>query len=276
MLNQQLRSYIANLPIEAPHFGLAAELEPQQPADLNKLPDAVVTGSSLIQFPPEATPEVRSCVALSLLAAQKVATNDHVILTPEQWIERHKTVLMNLGWLSEGGSTVKYEFKDLDAAVHEAIIPFLAAAFAPVVAAGSLILTALKQLKEMDKNSSWITLFDRQSRRFDITEYQFSIVQVTGPQVHLKMASVRFGAAFGKTQVLFVKVSQSRASFETVSQSFSAQADLLAEMNSDLKVKLGGLTRSYIQSIPDELLQGEPPEPAPEKVVAVAAPRTMS
>jgi hypothetical protein len=44
--------------------------------DIDNLPAGIVTGSNLIQFPADASPELKSSVALSLLAAQRVATND--------------------------------------------------------------------------------------------------------------------------------------------------------------------------------------------------------
>jgi hypothetical protein len=249
MPNETIRSYIANLPIGALHAALQPE-EEVKAVDIDKLPSGIVTGSNLIQFPKEASPEIKSSIALSLLAAQRVASNDSVVLTPQQWIDRHNTVLTNLNWQVATGGTVKSEFDSINVAVHEAIIPFLTAAFGGAVAAGALILTALKQLKEMDKNSPWITLFDRASRRFDVTEYQFSVVEVAGDQVTLRLASARFDASYGKTQVLFFKVSKERAKFTAATQNLSASATLLLDMNNGLKAKLAGFTKAYIQALP--------------------------
>ena len=249
MPNETMRSYIANLPIGALHAGLQPE-EEVTGVDIDKLPNGIVTGSNLIQFPREASPEVKSSITLSLLAAQRVASNDSVVLTPRQWIDRHNTVLTNLSWQVATGGTVDSEFDSINVAVHEAIIPFLTAAFGGAAAAGVLILTALKQLKEMDKNSPWITLFDRASRRFDVTEYQFSVVEVAGDQVTLRLASARFDASFGKTQVLFFKVSKEHAKFTAANQNLSANAALLVDMNDGLKAKLAGFTKAYIQALP--------------------------
>jgi hypothetical protein len=256
MQTEALRTYIANLPVGAPLPSMAEDAAAVNTIDINNLPDGIVTGSNLIQFPPDASPELKSAVALSLLAAQRVATNDPVVLSPGQWLERHNTVLQNLNWRSEGGGETKSSFDSINVAVHQAIIPFLVAAFGGAVAAGALILTALKQLQEMDKDSSWITLFDRQSRRFDVTEYQFSVVEVVGDTVHLKVAAARLNASFGKTQVLFFKLKSQKAEFEQANQSYSAEAALLTEMNADLKVKLMTLTKSFIRSLPDDLLLG--------------------
>jgi hypothetical protein len=257
MQSEALRSYIANLPVGAPLPSMAEDTSAINTIDIDNLPNGIVSGSNLIQFPAEASPELKSSVALSLLAAQRVATNDPVVLSPAQWLDRHNTVLQNLNWRNEGGGVAKSQFDSMDVAVHQAIIPFLTAAFGGAVAAGALILTALKQLQEMDKDAPWITLFDRQSRRFEVTEYQFSIVQVVGDTVHLKMAAARLNASFGKTQVLFFKVKTQNAEFEQANQSFSSEAALLAEMNADLKVKLMTLTKSFIRSLPDDLLRGD-------------------
>jgi hypothetical protein len=163
--------------------------------------------------------------------------------------------LENLNWLNEGGGFVNSQFRSINVAVHEAIIPFLAAALGPAAAAGALILTAIKQLKEMDQNSPWITLFDRQSRRFNITEYQFSAVEVNNNNVQVRLAAARFDASYGATQVLFFKIKQEHAAFQSASGTYSTQADLLTEMNATLKAKLAGFTTSFIKSLPDNLLK---------------------
>jgi hypothetical protein len=256
MQSQDLRSYIAHLPVGTAHDSGGEDATSVNTIDIDNLPNGLVTGSNLIQFPTEASPELKSSVALSLLAAQRVAANDPVVLSPAQWLERHNTVLQNLNWRKEGGGIANASFDSINVAVHQAIIPFLTAAFGGVVGAGALILTALKQLQEMDKDDPWITLFDRQSRRFDVTEYQFSVVEVDGDTVHLKVASARLDASFGKTQVLFFNLNKQKAHFEQANQSFSTEAALLTEMNADLKTKLMNLTKSFIRSLPDDLLLG--------------------
>lgn len=252
-----LRSYISNLPIGSPPAPSAEDASAINTIDINGLPAGIVTGSNLIQFPPNASPELKSSVALSLLAAQRVASNDTVVTSPAQWLERHNMVLQNLNWRVEGGGTVVSKFETLNAAVHEAIIPFITAALGGAAAA-SLIVTALNQMKDMDKDSPWITLFDRQSRRFEVTEYQFSVVEVVGDTVHLKLAAARLDAKFGLTQVLFFKVRSENATFEQANQSLSTEAAMLADMNGELKVKLMGLTKSFIRSLPDDMLRGDP------------------
>jgi hypothetical protein len=257
MPDEVLRNYITNLPVGMPDLSLSDNDGAVNAIDINSLPDGIVTGSNLIQFPPGASAELKSSVALSLLAAQRVATNDPVVLSPDQWLDRHNTVLQNLNWRKGQGGVTKASFDSLNVAVHQAIIPFLTAALGGAVVAGSLIITALKQLQEMDKGAPWITLFDKQSRRFKVTEYQFSAVEVVGDTVNLRIAAARLDASFGTTQVLFVKIKNQNAKFEQANQSFSTEVSLLNDMNADLKVKLMTLTKSFIQTLPDDLLLGK-------------------
>jgi hypothetical protein len=250
MLSAQMQFYISNLPI-AP---LQATPQPQDDAppnliDVNNLPGVVVTGSNLIEFSDDASPAIRTSVALSLLAAQRVASEDPATKTPEQWIDRHNTVLTNLDWLAGTPKLVRFEFKKFDEAVNQAIIPFLSDAFGGSPNGGNLILNALNQLKDDSKNSRWFALFDRESQRFQVTEYQFSVVGMTGDQVNLKLASTRFEASFGRTQVLFIHLTKQHASFEGVSQGLSAKAADVADMRDSLKVKLAGFAKTFIHSL---------------------------
>jgi hypothetical protein len=255
LTSQERKNYIANLSVGAIHEGRGLRDDSVQALDMNALPNGLVTGSNLVQFPTAASGELKSSVALSLLLAQRVASTDTAIATPQQWIQKHNTVLTNLNWLDEGGGVVESKFNNINVAVHQAIIPFLTAAFGGALAAGSLIITALQQLQNMDKNSPWITLFDRQSQRFNVTEYMFTVVDIQGDLVRVSMASARLDASFGTIQVLFFKVTNQDAKFESASGKFSAQSGLITDMNSDLQTKLQALTRSFIASVPDAVLK---------------------
>jgi len=263
----KMKEYIAQLPVGSPEdvgggpfssgpFGLAADEGGDaaiKSVDVDKLPDGIVTGSNLIQFAPQTSDAIRSSVALSLLAAQRVATKAAGVQSPKQWFDRHNQVLSDLNWFGDAGGVVNSTFDSTNVAVHKAIIPFLTAAFGGAVTAGALILTALNQLKEIDQNSAWITLFDRQSRHFNVTEYQFSVAELVGDQVHLRIASARFDATYGQTQVLFFKVKKEKATFESASGSFATEVKLLTDLNGDLKMKLAGFTKTFIKSLPDDL-----------------------
>ena len=104
--------------------------------DLDILLTGIVAGSNLIQFENSINPVLRSSVALSILAAQRVASSDGGVADPDQWIEHRNMVPKILtGWWKANS-----EFDSNEVAVHNAIIP-------------------------------WTTLFERESRRFDVSEF---------------------------------------------------------------------------------------------------------
>lgn len=250
MSNTLIQSYISNLPISP----LPAALRTQDDVavnsiDIENLPALVVSGSNLVQFSNNSGPELRASIALSLLAAQRVASEDPATITPEQWLDRHNTVLTNLGWSTQAARLVNFESKKIDEAVSQAIVPFLSAAFSGSADNGSLILTALNQLAEANKKSSWFAVFDRESQRFQVTEYQFSVVTVDEDQVDLKVASARFEATFGRTQVLFIRVTKQHASFSGASQALTGKAAEVAAVRESLKIKLAGFARVFIYAL---------------------------
>jgi hypothetical protein len=146
LTSAERKSYIANVSIGAIHEVPELRDASVQAVDVNALPNGIVTGSNLLQFPASASGDVKSSVALSLLLAQRVASTDTAVATPQQWIQKHNMVLTNLNWLDEGGGLVESKFDNINVAVHQAIIPFLTAAFGGALAAGALITTALQQL----------------------------------------------------------------------------------------------------------------------------------
>ena len=259
---EKIRHYIAALPVGLPAFapeakpamkpGILSKIGPRAPvnaATLASLPDGLVTGSNLVQFSQDTGPELRSAVALSLLAAQRVAAANQTVASPSGWVGVHNAVLQNLGWMIEDGAYATETLSGDNLAVHEAIIPVLTAAFGPAAAAGSLILTALNQLKTMDQEAPWITLFEHNSRRFDVHEFQFTVVEKVGSRSALAMVSARFDGKFNATQVLFFKLKSADAQFESARTKLSANSSLLSAMNDDLQAKLIGHVKSYIATL---------------------------
>lgn len=262
MLETKLKNYIANLPIDSSPHDILEGFDPAinmgnaanvvnivDGINIDNLPDSIITGSNLLGFSNSTTQTLRSSVALCLLAAQRVASTDTVIQSPDQWIDRHNTVLKNLGWVIEDGGRIESTFDAIDSTIHEAIIPFLTTAMGGAIAASSLIIKALEQLNEMDKDSPWFTLFDTKSQRFDVSEFQFTSVDIAEENVQLRMAAARFDAAFGRTQVLFFKLDQDSAKFIMSNSTMRTNTSSLELINNALKNKMNTLIKDYITAL---------------------------
>jgi hypothetical protein len=250
MKETELKSYISNLPIGPDAISFGAEEEtPIGAIDPDRIPDGVVTGTNMVEFDGTVDTDLRTAVALSLLAAQRVASNDAVVTTPDQWLDRHNTVLTNLNWTLEGEGSVNQTFDKVNVEVHDAIIPFLTAALGGAVGASSLIVTALKQLQKINKDSPWITLFLRESQRFEVSEFHFTHVAVKENRVVMKLSAARFDASYDRTMVLFFKITKQNAKFQMANSSMLADSQLLRMSRDGLKTKLARLTNKYVREL---------------------------
>lgn len=203
----------------------------------------------MLSFSDDLPPSARGAVAFSLLLAQEAAKADPVAADPDLWVERHDMVLRSLGWVSTGGATQFTHYEKSNLSVHQSILPLLTAALGPAAAAGALIVTGLAQLQKIDKDKPWITLFDRETRRFDHSEYRFVTAESHAGGVLLRMAAFRFTASSNRIQVLFFKTKDVDVDFTVATRTLSADAGLLESLRAPLEAKLVDRAKNLIESI---------------------------
>lgn len=221
-------------------------LEGTPPLDLDKLPAGVVSGTTLIDFSAVPDQSVRAGVSLAMLFANRVATKAMKAGDDEDdWLATYTTNLSQLGFQVAGLAVVDSRFKKTGLRVHKAIIPFLTMAFGGG-AAGPIILAGLKNLQEMDANSPWITLFDRETRRFNARELHFAAVSSTASDTNIRYAIARLNVAVSETNVLFFKLTNAEAHFESSTTTMSANNGMLALMEPTLRERLAGLATNFI------------------------------
>lgn len=234
--------------IESAQFEMleAAQIETGTPLDLDKLPAGVVSGPALIDFSNVPDMEVRAGVSLSMLFASRVASKAMKPGNDENdWLAAYTSNLGQLGFALAGSSIVKSTFKKTGVEVHKAIIPFLTVAFGGA-AVGPVILAALQNLQSMDESSPWITLFDSETRRFNVREMHFAAVSSTATDTAIRYAIARLNVDASVTNILFFKISQTNAEFESSTTTMSANNSLMAVTEPHLRTKLGALAGSFI------------------------------
>lgn len=238
--------YVSGLDIPTAPFSAALDASA---INTDALPDRIVAGSNLIAFDEPLGNKLRSSVALSLLLAQLAVDKSPLVANPTQWYNTYESVLNNLGWRTSAFGVHQEEFSSTNAAVHEAIIPLITAAFGPAAAAGTLLISALEQLNEIDKSAPWITLFERESKRLNVSDYQFTAVVDNGTNIEVHLVGAVLSASYGRTQVLFFKLTNSTTSLDMARGVLSASANLLEAMEEDLSIKLQRHTSSFIQQV---------------------------
>lgn len=225
----------------------AVAAAPATPAlDLDKLPPAVVSGTTLIDFSQAPSPAIRAGVSEALLFASRVATTAMKAGdTEDDWLAAYTTNLGKLGFGISGTAITKSSFKKTGVEVHKAIIPFLTIAFGGA-AIGPIILAGLQNLQSINADQPWITLFDHQSRRFDATEMHFAAVSSTDVETTIRYAIARLHYEMTTTSVLFFKVTKGAADFESATKTLTGNNSLLAVLQPALRAKLASLADSFI------------------------------
>jgi hypothetical protein len=214
--------------------------------NLDKLPAGVVSGNTLIDYSAAASPQIRSGVSLAMLFAGRAATaamGDGA--DEDDWLAAYKTNLMKLGFGVAGSALQRSRFKKEGVFVHQAIIPFLTIALGGA-ALGPVILAALGNLQEMDKGQPWITLFDRETRKFDSRELHFAAVSADASTTQIRHVVARLGFAQDTTSILFFKVTRASADFESATTTMSADNGLLAVIEPGLRKRLEGDALGFI------------------------------
>lgn len=237
--------HIADAAIDQPRpVALKAVTRRRPETDTARLPRAVVTGPALVDFSNATDPVIRSGVALALLFASRVAGP---ATDADDWLGRYTDSLDRLGFARAGQAMVDTSFDKAGIAVHQAIIPFLTIALGGATL-GPVILAGLQNLAEADADAPWITLYDRQSRRFDAQELHFATVSSTATQTHIRYAIARLSARVSSTGILFAKLGHAEAQFQSAAMTMAADNALLAKIEPALRARLAEQSQDYIRA----------------------------
>lgn len=214
-------------------------------------PQAAVVGSGLVSFtagvPAQRREDLCNATLLAQLAAnRRVPDRSHVLA----WFDAYFTALMNLGWVLQqtGFREVSSEFDGLE--THEAVRQAAAVMLAPNPAALAVLASTLDAVQSMDRNSPWITIFDRESRDTKTTHFQIALADQQpdgGLVMHLLAFSLEANAKI--TQVLFFKLKKKRVRLQQNSGQAVVDVGVLTSVRGALKARLAERVTDYIATV---------------------------
>ncbi len=208
---------------------------------------AMAVGQNLVEFADDAPPELRAAVTDALLLAQ-LAADKAGTATPDEWYEKHRAVLTHLGFLGDGLTRTAQDFSSQDGDLHEAILPVITAAFAGV-GVPALVIETLRQLSSVDEGKSWITLFERESKRFGARQFQISKVVGTPRQQRVNMLGFVMDVGQTTTQALFFRHARDTVAVERLEGHFTVEAATLLEIAPALADKLRERRAAYLEAL---------------------------
>jgi hypothetical protein len=242
-------SFIAGLDLPVPDMR-EAEIA-KTAAEFTDGRQALVIDTQLAEFKPSVGQALRPTISYGLLlgqlAADKAMANGG---DARQWFTTYNSVMGKIGWVLETGEFAKQEIADVNVALHKSIIPVLTAALGPAAAVGSIILEALEGLEAMDKDSPWLTLFQRKCQTVKGAKFGVTMVDAgPGGGASLRSAYFSVQAAQTITQVLFLKVSIVGATIDGAQSSLSIGEQVIADTKDALQKKVAPFIVSNIDSI---------------------------
>jgi hypothetical protein len=216
------------------------------PLKLDQLPDGVVTGNTLIDLSKTHSVALRSGVSLAVLFASRVADKALGAKADEaRWFAAYTGALRKLGFTVSDSAATHSRFESQGMLVHKAIVPFLTIAMGGV-GVGPVIMAALENLRDADAAKPWITLFDRESRRFSSREISFAAVQEEPTGTVIRHVAARLNVDSQQVSVLFFRVTTMAASFNSVTTSMRADNTILAAIEPQLRARLSADVGSFI------------------------------
>jgi hypothetical protein len=212
MENDKVNTYIAEVELASPPRSMLLADEKLPPLEEGTAQGAVVD-SNIVTFP-EGTPlEVRNAVGAWLIFAQRAASAQ----VPDRnnasdWVSAYHDALLQTGWVRRGDADAWSEEEVVGSTVHEKILSVVAVVLGPAPAALAIVTAALQSLQAMNKDSPWITLFDRRGRSATAVGFQVANCEATEGGAALHAVDFRVHAQQVLTQVLFFKFTQREAS----------------------------------------------------------------
>lgn len=172
-----------------------------------------VVDSNLATWP-EGTPlAVKNAVAAWMLFAQRAASAK----VPDKddtvgWFDAYLDTLQKTGWVLRGQRAAWQQENVHGFVMHEKILQFITVALGPVPGALALVTAALTSLQQINKDSKWITLFDRRGREAKAVGFSLTSCEASSDgSAAMNAADFRVHAEQTMTQVLFFKFNSREA-----------------------------------------------------------------
>lgn len=211
---------------------------------------ALVTGSAVMSFEPGVEAIMREAMADAMLLAKLYADSQTDFDNdPQKWFKLYLKVLDNAGWLVTDALSSQVDQAADAAEVHQAIIALLGvlAAGGPVLALAGSVLSALDN---MDKDSPWITLWNKTARRAKFAQMQFGVASAaTDEIVEVNLAALRLEALQESEQVLFFKWSRANAKIHGRAQKVLLTRETVLETAPIIRKKLGNIREEFFDTI---------------------------
>lgn len=242
----------ADLPAARPDFLGSEATAPGAPFDA-VTQQAAVVGSEVISFVEQITPEQRQDLVNAALLAQLVA-DKKVPSTKDldgvkAWYREYFNVLSHVGFAVQESGFAEYTEGGETFEAHEAIIEVVKVALAGAPAAIPIVIKTLESLKNLDKDSPWLTIFHRQSRSANTGRFQVSLANSDTSGSSLSVIAFGITAKATVTQVLFFRFKKNESTLHHESAKLSINDLVLTAVRDDITQKITRFSKDFVAGL---------------------------
>jgi hypothetical protein len=251
----EVKTFIDRAGLPPTHFPgrTRAEIPPGQVALTEKAGQqkAAIVGSEILSFSDEVPTERRTAILNCALLAQLIA-KDRVpgASALDKWYEVYFDSLANLGWaVGERSWTDSLAAGD-EFSVHKAVLELVAAFLGETASAYLLVKTTLDALRSMDKEASWLTLFNREAHSQNSAKFQIGAVSGNGTNLNIALMAFTLQSTSDITSILFFKARKAEVNFRKYSANTAIDTAILDEIAPLIQKKLVTRATDYILGLP--------------------------
>jgi hypothetical protein len=136
--------------------------------------------------------------------------------------------------------------------VNQKIIDVMTVALGPSPAALAIITSTVNALKAMQPDSSWLTIFRRESQKGKLARFQIGLVENgEASDVFVALLACLIEAENSITQLLFFKWKEANASFKANGAKVSIDRAALSTLGPAIRTKIRAYQADYLGNIKD-------------------------
>jgi hypothetical protein len=214
---------------------------------------AAVVGSDIISFVEGVTADRREAIINSSLLAQLVAKKKVAEATNLfAWYDAYFDTLANIGWVIQDKNFAEYREKSENFEAHQAILSVATTLLGAAPTALALVRTTLESLQQMNEDSPFLTIFERESRHARTARFQVTLAdRDAGGQFFVMLMAFALEAKSAMTQVLFFRSKKNEAKLRHSSGKISINTTVLDGVGPAIKEKLADHAAAFVKQLPD-------------------------
>lgn len=214
-------------------------------------PQVTVVASNIVTFP-ESTPlAVRNAVAnwtlMAQCAASKAVNEKDAV---RAWMDKYIDALTTSGWVVRESESTETKEDVYGSTMYDKVLALVAVALGPVPTALAIVTAGLQALQSMNRDSPWITLFDRRGKSAKAVGFQVANCETDGSgAAALRGVEFIVEAHQQLTQVLFFRFSSHEATVYRRARTLTLSAAAIAKLSAKVEDRVLDMMTDNIRTL---------------------------